>query len=68
MARYLLDLAIGDGIRVLAAQAPSMTEVQRARLARSYAWIGPEAAPGNRLTNTGVGTISAESEPSMIDR
>jgi hypothetical protein len=34
MARYLLDLAIEDEIQALAAQAPPMTEDQRARLAR----------------------------------
>lgn len=34
MARYLLDPAIEDEIQELAAQAPPMTEDQRARLAR----------------------------------
>lgn len=34
MARYLLDLATEDEIQALAAQAPPMTEDQRARLSR----------------------------------
>jgi hypothetical protein len=34
MARYLLDPAIEDEIQALAAEAPAMTEDQRARLAR----------------------------------
>lgn len=34
MARYLTDLAIEDEIQALAAQAPPMTEDQRAKLAR----------------------------------
>jgi len=34
MARYLKDLATEDEIQALAAEAPPMTEDQRARLAR----------------------------------
>ncbi|MFC0532326.1 hypothetical protein, partial [Phytohabitans kaempferiae] len=34
MARYLLDLATEDEVQALAAQAPPMTEDQRARLSR----------------------------------